>query len=124
MSDKKIKTDSPKDSPKNKDVGKGDTSRPKSKGAGKGDKYRPVDKEVYDREYERIFSMKDWPRCEQCGEEFVFEEEEPFAHCACGTTEWGHGRPANWKERQRGNPSFISNRDPGDESDYEKEKTV
>lgn len=35
-----------------------------------------------------------WPYCQTCERPFSFDEDEPFAHCACGTTEWGYPRPA------------------------------
>lgn len=39
---------------------------------------------------------KRYPTCDQCGDIFVFDREEPFAYCNCGTTEWGLvGRPAD-----------------------------
>jgi hypothetical protein len=37
-----------------------------------------------------------WPYCERCHEPFDFDEDQPFGHCKCGTTEWGHPRPAKW----------------------------
>jgi len=30
------------------------------------------------------------PICKKCGKEFIFDQEEPFAYCDCGTTEWGY----------------------------------
>lgn len=26
--------------------------------------------------------------CEECGEQFVHDCDEPFAYCSCGTSEW------------------------------------
>lgn len=37
-----------------------------------------------------------WPHCVECQSPFQFDAEEPFAHCSCGTTEWGDPRPASW----------------------------
>lgn len=37
-----------------------------------------------------------WPYCPECQLPFAFERDEPFAHCGCGTTEWGHPRPADY----------------------------
>lgn len=37
-----------------------------------------------------------WPWCKECKQPFSFDAEEPFAYCGCGTTEWGHPRPAPW----------------------------
>jgi hypothetical protein len=37
-----------------------------------------------------------WPKCKDCGDRFIFQGDEPFAYCSCGTTEWGNsGRPPN-----------------------------
>lgn len=35
-----------------------------------------------------------WPYCEECKVPYDFDEEEPFAYCNCGTSEWGYPRPA------------------------------
>lgn len=35
-----------------------------------------------------------WPYCPECKTPFIFDRDEPFAHCRCGTTEWGNPRPA------------------------------
>jgi hypothetical protein len=37
-----------------------------------------------------------WPYCGDCHQPFEFSHDEPFAHCKCGTTEWGDPRPAAW----------------------------
>lgn len=37
-----------------------------------------------------------WPYCHVCKAPFDFDRNEPFAHCNCGTTEWGSPRPASW----------------------------
>lgn len=37
-----------------------------------------------------------WPYCSECHQPFEFSPDEPFAHCKCGTTEWGDPRPAKW----------------------------
>jgi hypothetical protein len=29
------------------------------------------------------------PICDKCGTVYIFEQDEPFAYCNCGTTEWG-----------------------------------
>lgn len=94
--------------------------------AGKGDIQCPIqNQQEWDQSYERTFGMLrfDWPKCSKCKQPFIFEENEPFAHCDCGTTEWGNaGRPDNWMERQRhhfNRPVFITERDLGDENDHE-----
>ena len=64
----------------------------------------------------------DWPKCDECKQPFIFEEEEPFAYCNCGTSEWGEDRPDNWKVRQRHHlrqTIVITDNDPGDENDHE-----
>jgi len=43
----------------------------------------------------------DWPRCEECGNPFFFDYDEPFAFCWCGTTEWTGKRPKRWRQRQK-----------------------
>lgn len=35
-----------------------------------------------------------WPYCEECETPYDFDEEEPFAYCNCGTSEWSYPRPA------------------------------
>lgn len=37
-----------------------------------------------------------WPMCTVCHKHFIFDKDEPFAYCECGTTEWGDPRPADW----------------------------
>jgi hypothetical protein len=37
-----------------------------------------------------------WPYCPKCRQPVDFEPHEPFAYCGCGTSEWGHPRPAPW----------------------------
>ncbi len=41
------------------------------------------------------------PVCEKCKHEFVFELDAPFAHCNCGTTEWGNDGDI-YREIQKG----------------------
>ena len=100
-----------------KAVSKGDS------GAGKGDIQRSIPlQQEWDHNYERIFGVlrEDWPKCNDCKQPFIFDEEEPFAHCNCGTTEWGEIRPENWKGRQRHHLRqlvVITDNDPGDEND-------
>ena len=92
--------------------------------AGKGDLQRRIqDQPTWDEQHLRTFGVlrKDWPKCDTCKQPFIFEEDEPFAYCDCGTTEWGsRGRPGNWKVRQRdylNRSTYITERDPGDEND-------
>jgi len=40
------------------------------------------------------------PVCVRCEQEFTFDLEEPFAHCGCGTTEWGSSGN-NFREMQQ-----------------------
>jgi hypothetical protein len=35
-----------------------------------------------------------WPVCTECRTPMEFDRNEPFAYCKCGTSEWGHPRPA------------------------------
>lgn len=42
------------------------------------------------------FALTYWPYCTKCKSPFQFDADEPFAHCSCGTTEWGDPRPASW----------------------------
>lgn len=37
-----------------------------------------------------------WPYCSTCQQPYSFDDEEPFAYCACGTSEWAYPRPAEW----------------------------
>jgi hypothetical protein len=45
---------------------------------------------------ERPKELHYWPWCATCRMPFAFDNDEPFAHCGCGTTEWGDPRPAPW----------------------------
>jgi predicted Zn-ribbon and HTH transcriptional regulator len=45
--------------------------------------------------YKRLLSAEPL-KCEQCGEEYEFDDDEPFAYCKCGTTEWGNERPVSY----------------------------
>lgn len=40
-----------------------------------------------------------WPWCETCEQPYAFDDDAPFAHCKCGTTEWGDPRPFKWVEK-------------------------
>ncbi|MEJ8837795.1 hypothetical protein [Ramlibacter sp. AN1133] len=46
-------------------------------------------------------SLAYWPYCASCHQPFEFDAHEPFAHCRCGTTEWGDPRPAAWIPKPR-----------------------
>ena len=100
-----------------KAVSKGDS------GAGKGDIQRSIPlQQEWDHNYERIFGVlrEDWPKCNDCKQPLIFDEEEQFADCNCGTSEWGEIRPENWKGRQRHHlrqTVVITDNDPGDEND-------
>lgn len=37
-----------------------------------------------------LFTAEGVPVCRSCLEEYVFDQDAPFAHCGCGTSEWGH----------------------------------
>lgn len=37
-----------------------------------------------------------WPYCQKCFEPYSFDDDGPWASCACGTGEWGYPRPAPW----------------------------
>lgn len=107
-----------------KAVSKGDKAVSKGdSGAGKGDIQRSIPlQQEWDHNYERIFGVlrEDWPKCNDCKQPFIFDEEEPFAYCNCGTSEWGEIRPENWKGRQRHHlrqTVVITDNDPGDEND-------
>lgn len=54
----------------------------------------------------KLFDELGRPICSRCLTVFVFDQEEPFANCACGTTaEWGHSgdkyRQIQWAEGLR-----------------------
>lgn len=52
---------------------------------------------VYARVKHRIDTLdraaEEYGICRACGKAYSFDENEPFAHCKCGTSEWGNSRP-------------------------------